>query len=202
MSNQLFHSIYGFNNSFFYGKKFADKKNIEHDDNASPLGIGGENVQDIWLGMQMSDLGEGLKKGIILKGDTGKWILDHIADSNYATMAKSQIEQIKITELRKKFRVMEYQLNGNTHNKWWYNADIQKYGCNENLGDIYYQDYEYIFVDGKNVGEAKAIWDEEKQKILLIYWDLKNQYNSKENICGNFDQLINQYGLGNKWKSL
>ena len=89
---------------------------------------------------------------------------------------------------------MEYQLNGNIKDKWWYNKDIQSYDCNV-VGKIYYQDYEYVFVNNKNVGGAKAIWSEDQNKMLLMYQGVRDQYNTKEKICSNFSKLSSKYGF-------
>lgn len=199
ISNQLFHSMLGFNHAFFYGKEAADKKTREHDKNPSPLGIGGENYQDLWLGAAVSILGENLKKGETLKEGAGQWILSVIADPDYKNMAVSQKNQVRVKEYRKKFRIMEYQLNGNVRNKWWYNRDMQKYSCGGNIGDVYYQDYEYIFVGGKNVGRAKAVWDEKNNKMLLMYWGLRDEYDKGKNICNDFNQLIRDHGFNLQW---
>lgn len=44
---------------------------------------------------------------------------------------------IKIVPIKKRFRIMEYQLNGNTFNKWGYIKDMQKYSCGGILGDSF-----------------------------------------------------------------
>jgi len=203
VSDQLFHSMLGFSYAFFHGKAAADRESVAHDKNQSPLSVNSEklgiNIQDIWLGMRMSEFGEALKNKTKQKEEMGTWILEtiavskDIAKSDYDYLRTTRDEEIALGEYKKRFRILEYQLNGNVHNKWWYNTGVKSYNCTQ--GKRYYQDYAYLFVNGENKGDAKAIWDDDRNKMLVLYQDLKNEYNTEGKICQNLSQLTNKYGI-------
>lgn len=205
ISNQLYHSIGGFNVAYFGTSVVANLGTHIVDINPSPFGWrtlptrGFASYEDIWLGERMADFGQALKDGTETRGGMSRWIMDNIATTT------SAIEKLKAgrfsrqniidsARYTKNFRVLEYQLNGDVHNKWGYNEDVQSYDCG-NEKKIYYQDYGYIFVNGENVGGAKAVWDDSQQKMLLMYWGLRDQYDTPERICSNLTELINQHGI-------
>ncbi|MBU0661396.1 transglutaminase domain-containing protein [Patescibacteria group bacterium] len=205
VSNQLNHSMLGFSQAYFKNKEKADKETLRHDKNPSPLGVNskktGVSYEDIWLGMRIAMFGESLKNGTKTKEEMGEWILQNLAlspnisSSDYNSLRVHRDDYLITKSYRKKFRVLEYQFNGNNLFKWGYTDEMERYICPNGSDDFYYQNYDYFFVNSENVGDAKAIWDDNNKKMVLLYWGLKDEYNTNNKICGNLESLSNQYGI-------
>lgn len=197
ISNQPFHSMAGFNLGFFYSFAVASLANHFHDANYNPFGIQYESLEDIWLGDKMAYLGDLLRKGFVDKDDVGDWLLEHIADYDLSSERKSVAELVKETEYRKWFRIFEYSIgtqeNIFDYSKWKYLADINKFTCNNKV--YYYQNYQTLYTEQTDLGKTKAIWDDDSEKMILLYGEVLNTFNTEELICNNFNFLLDNHGM-------
>ncbi|MFH1533578.1 MAG: hypothetical protein ABID64_01465, partial [Nitrospirota bacterium] len=191
ISNQLLHSMLGFTQAYFHGKEDADDETLDHDDDPNPLGYNGESIEDINLGFRMADLGQALRDGTVLKEDAGQWILTHIADPDYANQRIPQDEIIEeLSKYKKKFRIFEFEQNGNIYHRWKYNEDMQYKNCSSGI-DLYYQDYNYFYLAGSlvKVMNPRVVWYDGQEKIIFL-----PDADDMNDVCSNLSTYVNNYG--------
>ncbi len=82
-------------------------------------------------------------------------------------------------------------INPNTWvRSWKLNEDMQEKQCNDGE-KIYYQDYEYFFVDGVRRNNCRAVWNPEQEKMLFFY---DGAGGSDDYICNNLDSFTSLIG--------
>lgn len=170
LSNQLLHSVGGFNIGYFSNLVSAEVGNWLHEQIfelrvvPSPLGTGGSSVEDNSLTTKMSILGAMLNFNFISRNEIGQWIMDNIAESSVASLRKSRPILKNECDVRKQFREFESSTfpaadSGiNAFSYWYYPEDmklesgqwVQHY---EKFGD-----YRYV----------KAIYDSGTQQVHLV----------------------------------
>jgi len=153
------------------------------------LGFGGHSKEDRDLGYKIAEIGEFLRLGIKRKEDVGKWIRDNIGVKNPVGIARSVITD-KLAPYKKKFRVFEYENNGDVLNKWKLDDDMKKYVCSNNT-ELYYQDYEYFYFNDIDRGESRvvAFGSEDEKDLIFLYGDDLNQYKSVAQVCDDLEIL-------------
>ena len=154
-SNQLYHSMLGFNTGFFWGAGAADAISFGHDFKANPLGIGA-SIEDRNLGYKMREAGVSLMLNTLSKENVGRWIRENVMDEKESP-PRSKITLEQECDIRKNFRLFEASL-GNEFGLWSYSQDMKF------TNGVYSQLYEK-FGDYKVV---KAIWDNAQQKVYLL----------------------------------
>ncbi|NQU77467.1 hypothetical protein HQ544_02100, partial [Candidatus Falkowbacteria bacterium] len=201
ISNQLFHSMAGLVLGYFYPRSFADLSSFihEHERGVVPtFGYKGYSYEDLYLGIKMSELGEGLRLGTINKENADDWIRTNIMRANVSSLRKAEDKIRALDPYKKRFRVFEYVSNVYLYGqsrlygqpRWMLSDDVKKYICSDNEV-LYYQDYSHFYFDGVMRSPAKAIWRDDTKKMLFIYDEVLNQYNGMNQICGNLEELTN-----------
>lgn len=194
ISNQILHSMLGFNHAYFYGKFEADHLTHEHDPNPSPLAYETQSLEDIWLGEKMSILGEKLRNGEIQKGQVGIWIMNNLAVSDVQSARISRSKVVELSSPKSQFRVFEYQNGGNVYNKWLYDVDMRELECPDH-SKIYIQDYIRFTYKNQDVGSTRMVFDATNEKMIPLVGVNYTKYKQNENLlCLNFYSLSQTLG--------
>lgn len=203
ISNQISHSMLGFNAAYFWSKNFADDRTYSHDSDPSPLACNkdkcGTSKEDINLGLKMAEFGDALRRGVFTKEYFSIWILNNISiDPNISSndfdhLRTKNIDEVTLSaQYKKPFRIFEYEQNGNTYGKWSYSKNFEFVTCNGK--EVYMQDYDFFLVNGVNPERLLAVWDSDSQRIIVLIGDSYKQYiNNKQNICRDFEILTNNF---------
>ncbi|MDO8499768.1 MAG: transglutaminase domain-containing protein [bacterium] len=166
LSNQLYHSVGGFNIGYYWNGPAVDLINFFHEQleffrlKPSPLGLGGSSIEDSRLTEVMGELGIILKNNQKNKSEIGSWILDQLAVQDSVVTFRKERKVLKDEcDIRRHFRRFEEDLIRPVFSatKWYYDRDMQY----EN--NSWVQFYEWF--DNKN--NMKAVWNQSRQEVEL-----------------------------------
>lgn len=113
VSNQLYHSMGGFNPGYWLGSDLANLGNIFHEQlqnvrlRTSAFGTGGSSKEDSELTDDMSALGNELFFGVIHKEDIGREIISRFAVRDLASAVRTREQLIQECANKKYFRDYE-----------------------------------------------------------------------------------------------
>jgi len=180
----------GFNKAYFSGKEAADKETQKHDSNPNPLGYEGHSLEDLNLGYKASEMGQNLRTGVLSKVNVSDSLFSNLKSANIKKLPQDTI--VKLGEYIKKFRIFEYEQNGNILWAWQTAAEIGSISCGNST--LYYQDYVYFKYNNIYEDPARAVWNDQAKKIILLYGQLYNQYKTDSSLCSNISKLTSDYG--------
>jgi len=169
LSNQLYHSMGGFNIGYNWDGTVVDLVDYYHEQlrffriKPSPFGSSGSSIEDSNLTQDIGKLGIDLRDEVENRHTIGRVIIQRFADADYINMHKTRVQLKEECDIRRNFRDFErdsFIFSDSrliSFSNWRYNEDIKF----ENGQWVQY--YEK-FGDRKNV---KAVWNQNLKKVIL-----------------------------------
>lgn len=188
LSNQLYHSMGGFIGAYWWGSAAAKDGNWMHERGSNPLGFNGASEEDRSLTGKMIDFGDELDDQSYYRSEMGERILDELAQNDYGSSKISRANLLEKEQYRMKFRVFEYEQNGNKNDMWSYSDDMKGYKCN-NGPTLYYQDYTSIYFNNIPLNYWRLVATSDNEKLIFLPQTLDVQ-----GVCNNLSDLRGSKG--------